>query len=134
MSTENKDGAIFTDKEYVEKKNEIIKEQMDLESQIKNTSRHRRDWIDDAERAFKFAANARHWFAVGTKEMKTNILVALGLNPVLDNKLLRLDLKKHFSLIKEGAVLLGYSKKAIEPNNRLVGQSIRLSKSVGVLG
>ena len=65
--------------------------------------------------------------------MKTNILVALGLNPVLDNKLLRLDLQKHFTLIKEGAVLLGYSKKAIEPNKSLVGQSISLSKPNGVV-
>ena len=126
-------GEIFTDKEYKERKNELIREKIRVESQINSTSHHEGNWIDDAEKAFKFATNARHWFANGTKEMKTSILVALGLNPVLENKILRLDLQKPFSVIKEGAILYRRSKSTIEPKKRLIGQSIRHYKTNGVM-
>lgn len=127
MSVANENGELFSDNEYKERKNELLMERMKIEVQIKSTDHHESTWLDSAEQAFKFATNARHWFANGTKEMKTNILVALGLNPVLENKILRLDLQKPFSVIKEGAILYRRSKSTIEPKKSLIGQSIRHS-------
>lgn len=114
LSDENHNGELINDEEFKRQKVALISEKANLENQLKSMSITQDSWMDTAERVFNFAVNARHWFSRG-KEEKRTIARALGLNPILDNKILRLELIKPLESIAEIVPLDEKAIKRIEP-------------------
>lgn len=118
LSDANKSGALITDEEYKQVKEYIQTEKRSLLEQLQGVSSKQDMWMDTAEKAFHFAIHARYWFEHGSKEEKRTILAALGLNLILENKKLRLDLLKPFESIQEAASLLKNELKWLEPSKQ----------------
>src|SRR5690349_6132434 len=58
--------------------------------QLRDVENRVEQWTEIAEQTFVFACYARKWFAKGTFEDKRHILMAVGSNLVLQDKILRI--------------------------------------------
>lgn len=118
ISENNANGELITDQEYKEQKELLLLEKKRLEDELTGLGYKQEDWLDHLEKTFSFASSAKVKFDDGTKDEKRAILSSIGLNLVLDNRLLRYDLLKPFELIREGANELKKDAKRIEPKGR----------------
>lgn len=86
-----------------------------LKEQLEDTDGRATRWRELAERAFLFSREAKERFESGSLEDKREILVALGSNLVLKDKILRIQLQKPFDLIEEGLQALRSKNSPFEP-------------------
>ncbi len=101
ISPQNSDGSLLSDEEFKAKKLTLTQEKTALEERLKNTSLRIDKWMEDAEKAFNFAVHARYWFEHGTLQEKREILITIGSNLKLFNKLLRLDVERPYEYFIE---------------------------------
>ncbi len=73
-----------------------------------------------AEKALDFARTARERFQNCSKEEKRELVTSFGLNPILENRKLRLDYVKPFELIHEASKRLQDPANKIEPVEKIV--------------
>lgn len=128
LSEANTKGELISDEEYKHQKELLQTERQKLEEQLKSMGYVQDNWIDTAEKVFDFAKNARYWFNNGAKDQKRAIVSAIGLNLILDNRLLRCDLPKPFEVIKQGVEMLKTEPLKIEPDDNAV-TPVRLTYS-----
>ena len=115
IDPENKNGEIISSGDYRQKKAEIVKKIAILEDQLKN-SNNNFDYSSEATRqTLDFSHRAQYWFENGSREQKRIILSTLDLNPILDMRLLRLNLLKPFEYIKETKKEVEDERWRIEP-------------------
>lgn len=93
----------ITEKEFKEKKSELIKEKHHLKELLEDTDDRVNKWVDKAKYAFELARDAKEGFENGELEKKKEILAALGSNFTLKDKKLRISLKKELAAIKKAA-------------------------------
>lgn len=104
-SPNNIDGSLLSDDEYKTRKNKLILEYAKLCEADKQQNEQQSKWIQVAERTFRFAVNARHWFNHGTKLQKRIIVQAIGSDPILDNGLLHINLLEPYKSVQNMAIL-----------------------------
>src|SRR3989344_1059384 len=120
LSEVNKNGELISDEEYKRQKVLLLDEKKKAEEILKGYSNQQDNWLNTAEKSFNFVLTAREKYKNGTKEEKREIVTSFGLNLILDNKILRLDLKKPFGKIQEASKRLQNPSDKIEPTKRIV--------------
>ena len=90
--------------------------------QLRDVENRVEQWTEIAEQTFVFACYARKWFAKGTFEDKRHILMAVGSNLVLQDKILRIDAKKPFFVLEEGLKILHAEYPPFEPPQNGTGK------------
>jgi hypothetical protein len=115
LSPANADGSLLSDEEYGLQKSRLLAEKVRLEEQLRDVEHRIEQWTEIAEQTFVFACYAREWFAKGTFEDKRHILMAVGSNLVLQDKILRIDAKKPFFVLEEGLKTLHAKYPSFEP-------------------
>lgn len=95
-------GAI-DDEIFSEKKASLFVEQKEIKKKIGRLNERVKDWFELAEKGFVFSKYAQHHFNSGDLETKKIILQTIGSNLVLKDKILSIEKKKLFDLIKEPA-------------------------------
>lgn len=91
----------LTEEAYEEKKRELESEKQRLSSKLREIHQAGGDWRRKIEDSMDFAYAACHRFNTGTREDKHEVLLRIGSNLLLENKKIRLDLKKFFKICSE---------------------------------
>ena len=95
-----------------------MKEKHDIEMLMKDTGLRVNDWMDQADKLFNFAKTAKDIFdTTKSLEVKKDILMALGSNLTLKDKILNVYLEKPLLLIKEVSNEVKTIKEGLEPLN-----------------
>lgn len=92
---------LIDDKAYKTKKKTLIEEQQEIEKNLGRLKERNRDWLELAEKTFKFASNTYNWFKKGSFDEKKIILQTIGSNLVLKDRILKIEPNKLFSLVYE---------------------------------
>ena len=92
-----------------------MKEKVRLQELLNDTDNRVNKWLEIAEQVFDFAQDARRKFESGTLEEKRQILICLGSNFILKDKILTIDIKKPFHTIKEIAPQVRALHTRLEP-------------------
>ncbi len=87
------------EKTYKDKKRELEKEKRNIEERLKDSARSSSNHRQTIEEALDFAHVAKDKFVTGTRTEKQEILLAIGSNPTLLNKKVRIDLHNHFTVL-----------------------------------
>ena len=119
ISPRNGDGSVISEEEYTSQRKYLLQEKEDLLAKVNDTDRRIDTWHELSEKTFNFACYARHWFAKGDLETKTQILGALGSNLVIKDKKLWFDGQKAFFLIEKGKEEVLELAKKLEPAKRM---------------
>ncbi len=118
FSEANKDGEILSDDEYIKLKNQYILERKQIEEKIKALGDTQDEWLDNSEKLFNFAKQARGWFEKGSADEKRAIVSALGINFVLKDKKLSVDLLKPIEKIQEAKAIMVQQPNTFEPEEK----------------
>ena len=94
-------------------------EKKTLEKTINDVSSQVEECLSRSEKAFEFAHTAQKRFAKGDFGTKKEILMAIGSNLTLKDKILMIEATKPFFLIESSLLLAGDEKGTIEPENSL---------------
>lgn len=104
---------MLTDEEYISKKAALTGEQENLKAKIADTDQHAQNWRERMEWALDYATAAKKRFESPDLEERRKVLCELGVNLILQNKELRLELNETLSLFAK------YSKKLFADVERL---------------
>ncbi|TKJ35666.1 MAG: hypothetical protein CEE38_13715 [Planctomycetes bacterium B3_Pla] len=115
ISPLNTDESLLSDEEYAKQKRELVKEKARLEEVLSDTGDKVKKWLDNVEKTFDFACNARQWFAKGTPEEKGRVLQTIGSNLTLKDKILHIQVKKPLVLIGHVAKRVRGLRAGFEP-------------------
>ena len=107
ISPNNSDGSLLSDAEFLTQKQAIMAEKTKIEENLNNQGSRINNWVEQVEDHFNFALHARYRFENGTPEEKREMLVTVGSNLSLFNKILAIDLENEYAFLE-------YSKE-IEP-------------------
>lgn len=121
ISPINTDGSLLNDDEFLAQKRSIIAEKTKLEESLGNQGSRISNWAEQVEEHFNFALHARYRFENGTPDEKREMLVTVGSNLTLFNKILAVDLENEYAFLE-------YSKE-VEPS---VSEVFEPEKSIDV--
>ncbi len=106
----------ITDKEYAKSKTTFLEEKHRIDMLIDNTSLRADEWLEQTEKYFEFARNAKIKFdTTDSLEVKKGILTFLGSNPILKDKILSVSLDKPFVLLKTASDEVRSMYERLEP-------------------
>ncbi len=94
--------GLLTDQEYLSKKAELEKERARLRELIDDAEHNFDDVLGKCERVFEFACDAKSRFDNGSPEEKRAIIVNIGSNLVLKDRILYISPQKPFVFIQKG--------------------------------
>ena len=94
---------LVNDEEFSAKRRTLTEELLRLREHLQDSDNRAVQWLELTERAFVFANLAKKRFQEGGLEEKRAILVALGSNLVLQDRILRIQLQKPFLLMQKGS-------------------------------
>ena len=117
LSPANTDGTLLSDEEYGRQRSQLLTEKARLEEKLRDAEPCIAPGTQIVEQTFVFACHAWEWFVHGTLEEKRQILMAVGSNLMLTNKILRIDAKKPFVVLKEGLQMFHGAPPPLEPLN-----------------
>lgn len=100
ISPVNSDGSLLSDDEFLDQKTVLVSEKNKLEESLKNQGQRVNNWLETVEENFNFALHARHRFEVGSPDEKREILVTIGSNLTLLDKVLGLDLENEYAFLE----------------------------------
>jgi site-specific DNA recombinase len=98
-SPANNDGSLIPDAEYRTAKMKLEKEKASLEADFENTEAKEDELAQLSEKTFKFACYAKAEFNEGSLKDKRGILLSLGSNFMLKDKILSIDLHTPWTVI-----------------------------------
>lgn len=101
ISPMNSDESILTDVDFEKQMKPLQEEKRTLEDKKENLGERMNKWMKLAQDSFRFACTARSAFEHATPQNKRIMLVSLGSNLFLRDKILHIDLLKPFTRIKE---------------------------------
>jgi len=93
-------NGMIDDEEYWGKRNDIIRENKDLQNKLVHNTENAGKWINLTRNTFNFVAYSRIWLKKGGKEERKKILIGLCSNPTLKDKELLISQQKHLEIIK----------------------------------
>jgi len=105
----------ITQAEFFEKKSGLLREKERLNSLINDTDDRVTKSAEMAEAIFTFARDARKEFQLGTLENKKRILLTLGSNLLLKDKILAISIKKPLLLIEKVSREVNVINRRLEP-------------------
>src|SRR3989344_3649426 len=76
---------LIDDPTFVKEKNELQVKISQLKGELRDTESRAEKWLELTEKTFKFATYARKEFVTGGLELKREILLTLGQNPIIRN-------------------------------------------------
>jgi site-specific DNA recombinase len=100
ISPANSDNTLLSDSEFLAQKTALVTEKTKLEESLSNQGQRVNNWLETVEEHFNFALHARHRFEVGTPEEKREMLVTIGSNLTLLDKVLGLDLENEYAFLE----------------------------------
>lgn len=101
INPDNTDRSLLDEDEFKRQKEELRKEKLRLEQEIRKVETGADEWFELSEKVFHFATYARYHFDKGTFEVKTDILRCLGISFTLKDGKLDIKLQSPFIAIKE---------------------------------
>ena len=116
-SPQNADSSLLSDGEYSRQRMELVKEKSRLEELSRDSGHRVIKWLELSENTFEFACTARSRFARGDFKIKKAILAAIGSNLTLQDKRLRIEALKPFSLLENALSQRSAKHKPFEPEN-----------------
>lgn len=119
-SPDNADGSQLSDEEYGRQRVELLREKSALEELLQDNGQRVEQWVKLSEEVFEFACTARERFAQGDAKTKKEILVAIGSNLTLKDKILRIEARKPFLILEKSLSADEAEKEPIEPENIVV--------------
>ena len=76
---------LIDDTTFIKEKNELQVKISQLKGELRDTESRAEKWLELTEKTFKFATYARKEFVTGGLELKREILLTLGQNPIIRN-------------------------------------------------
>ena len=119
-SPSNVDGSLLSDEEYGRQRLALLKEQAGLEQMLRDKGHHVDQSLNLSEKAFQFACTVRERFRKGDAKIKKEILLTVGSNLTLKDKILIIEAKKPFLLLQKLQPGRESGNDPIEPKNNLV--------------
>ncbi|MBI4098207.1 MAG: recombinase family protein [Candidatus Levybacteria bacterium] len=119
ISPQNSDGSLLSDEEFKSQKETLMAEKERLKERLGDSDDRVNKWVEFSEKTFNFACHARYWFTNGDTQEKREILVALGSNLTLKDKIVRVDLEKPLQFIEETKKETPEIDPAFEPEEQL---------------
>lgn len=101
--------------DFVRRKEALTKEKEDLERLLRDTEAGTSEWLDTADRYFKFAENVQSRFSSGDLRIKKEILAMLGSNLTLENQKLNVCLPEPLKTIKLASTEVSKIHARFEP-------------------
>jgi len=95
-------GMLDDKKVYLEVKNDISTDILEIEEKLKNISLHTENWMEQSSNLITIAQNADKLFLQGTKEEKHILINCVASNLFLKDKKVYYKLKKPFKIIAQG--------------------------------
>lgn len=123
--------GLLNDKEYLNKKNELLGEQINLERRVKQFGRTGKETSKKCKDTFELAAAASEEFKNGTPERKRAILTCIGSNLVLRDKKLLIKPQKPLEIIKNNLPALQDKSARFEPQKSGLYKHKNQLKSAG---
>ncbi|HBK33778.1 TPA: hypothetical protein DEP34_03255 [Candidatus Uhrbacteria bacterium] len=96
-------GELISEEEYKKKKQELLEERDRLKAKLDDQEQTSDHWIDQMEKTFLFAQEAKARFDSGSPDVKKQIVHALGSNFVIFNKKLSLDMEPVWKLFSQNS-------------------------------
>jgi len=93
--------GLVTDEEFAAKKRDLVTEQLQLRERLGHEDGSALQWFEPAQRAFIFANEAPKRFGSASGAGKREIVLTLGSNFSLSDRVLRVEAKKPFHLLRE---------------------------------
>jgi len=121
-SPQNTDGSLLSDQEYGENRSRLLQEMENLEQLLKDTGKRIDNWVKLTEGVFEFAAKAKAEFISGDAQTKKRILMEVGSNLVLTDKILSIEATKPYRLLQMSKPPLQLETTTIEPEKNEVAQ------------
>lgn len=97
----------------------LQEEKRSLEDKKNNLGERMTRWVKLAQDMFRFACTARSVFEHATLKKKREMLVTLGSNFLIKDKILYLDLLKPFERVKEDKKVIDDITNRFEPQERI---------------
>lgn len=106
----------ITNEEFAKNKTAFLEEKHHLEMLMDDTGQRADDWLEQAEKYFEFARTAKKTFdTTDSLEVKKGILMFLGSNLTLKDRMLNVSLEKPLILIKEASHEVKTMYERLEP-------------------
>ncbi|MGB2580626.1 MAG: recombinase family protein [Minisyncoccia bacterium] len=117
----------ITSEEFVKNKTAFLEEKHRLEMLMGDVGQRADDWLERAEKYFEFAQTAKNTFdKTDSLEVKKTILMFLGSNLTLKDRILSVSLEKPLMYIKEASNEVKAMRERLEPaKNGLVEKDLR---------
>ena len=106
---------LIDDDAFIRERNILQNSITQMKVQLRETESRAEEWIELTERTFNFATYARINFAKGDLQIKKEILMALGQNPILKDGRLSLLVNEWFVEIEKDYPALEKQYLALEP-------------------
>jgi len=92
----------ISDQQFVAEKTDLMNEQINLKSSLANADQKSDVWFEPSETTLAYANLAAKRFPTAPAHEKREIVLTLGSNLLLKDRILRIRLKKPFALMAEG--------------------------------
>lgn len=116
ISPNNTDGTLLPDDVYETQIKELQQKKRDLKNRLDGVDARIDNWREQVEKTFNFACYARYWFANGDMRTQKEIMMGLGSNLKLFNKIVRIKVQKPLRYIEETKKETDQIKTMFEPN------------------
>ncbi len=121
-SSENMDGSLLSDEEYGRQRLALLKDKTGLEELLRDAGHRVQQWLSLSENTFEFACTVREKFAKGDAMTKKEILLTIGSNLTLKDKILSIEASKPFFLLEMSSSGDKPHNEPIEPDNFVMAQ------------
>jgi site-specific DNA recombinase len=108
-------SELIDDEQYKEKVAGIGKQKMIIKEQLRDTEERAEKWLELTEKTFNFATYARKEFITGDLQIKKEILLGLGQNPIIKDGKLFIQASEWLQPIKNDYKQLEAEFKRLEP-------------------
>ncbi len=109
-------GGDITDEEFAKSKTTFLEEKHQIEMLMEDTGQRADDWLEQTDKHFEFARTAKKIFdTTDSLEVKKGILMFLGSNLTLKDKILNVQLEKPLMLIKNASDEVRAMYERLEP-------------------
>ncbi|HJN62434.1 MAG TPA: hypothetical protein QGH92_02510 [Candidatus Parcubacteria bacterium] len=106
---------LIDDETFTKEKNLLQNKINQLKERLRETEGRAEKWLELTEKTFNFATYARKAFITGGLELKKEILMALGKNPIIKGKKLYIEPNEWLQPIAEGYPALEEEYLRLEP-------------------
>ena len=107
---------LISEEEYIKQRNELKKEIESIQQALRQTEERAKDWLELSENTFNLASYAATYFNNGDLKTKKSILSSLGVNFVLMDQRLEIQLNPWLQPIKSGYQHIKQKYLALEPS------------------